>query len=75
MFNPALRTQHAPAAPHPSPVAPTWKMGASLSLLMATMNLLSLMPATCWMAPEMPMPMYRSGATVLPVWPTCRQPP
>ena len=30
------------------------------------------MPAKCWMAPEMPTAMYRSGATTLPVWPTCR---
>ena len=28
------------------------------------------MPAKCWMAPEMPMAKYTSGATILPVWPT-----
>ena len=32
----------------------TWKIGASSSLLIATMTLLSFMPARCWMAPEMP---------------------
>ncbi len=36
------------------PTSATWKMGASSSLLMATMILLSFMPARCWMAPEMP---------------------
>ena len=29
------------------------------------------MPARCWMAPEIPNAMYRSGATVLPDMPTC----
>jgi hypothetical protein len=29
-------------------------MGASLSLLMATITLLSFMPEMCWIAPEMP---------------------
>mmetsp|Transcript_15411 Transcript_15411/g.53525 ORF Transcript_15411/g.53525 Transcript_15411/m.53525 type:complete len:205 (+) Transcript_15411:221-835(+) len=46
-------------------------MGASGSLLMHTIVLLSFMPARCWMAPLMPTAMYRSGATTLPVWPTC----
>lgn len=45
-------------------------MGASGSLLMATITLLSFMPATCWMAPLMPTAMYSCGATTLPVWPT-----
>jgi len=49
-------------------------MGASASLLMATMVLLPFMPAMCWMAPEMPMAKYRPGATILPVWPTYRSP-
>jgi len=35
----------------------TWKIGASSSLLMATMTLESFMPARCWMAPEMPTAM------------------
>ena len=30
------------------------------------------MPAICWIAPEIPTAMYRSGATILPVWPTCQ---
>ena len=29
-----------------------------------------LHPAKCWMAPEIPTAMYRSGATILPVCPT-----
>ena len=33
----------------------TWKIGASSSLLIATMTLLSFIPARCWIAPEMPM--------------------
>ena len=32
----------------------TWKIGASASLLMETITLLSFMPARCWMAPEIP---------------------
>jgi hypothetical protein len=35
----------------------TWKIGASSSLLMATMTLESFMPARCWIAPEMPTAM------------------
>ena len=36
------------------PTSATWKIGASSSLLMATMILESFMPARCWIAPEMP---------------------
>ena len=39
------------------PTSATWKMGASASLLMAAITLLSFMPARCWMAPEMPQAM------------------
>src|SRR5512135_3568644 len=39
---------------------------------MATMTRLSFIPARCWIAPEMPTATYRSGATILPVWPTCQ---
>uniref|UniRef100_A0A6B0UYC6 Putative secreted protein n=1 Tax=Ixodes ricinus TaxID=34613 RepID=A0A6B0UYC6_IXORI len=46
-------------------------MGASGSLLMATIVLESFMPARCWMAPEIPTATYSSGATILPVCPTC----
>src|SRR3970040_2254623 len=46
-------------------------MAASGSALMATMVLAPLIPATCWVAPEMPTAIYRSGLTVLPAWPTC----
>ena len=45
-------------------------MGASGSVLIATMVLESFIPARCWMAPEMPMPMYSSGAITFPVCPT-----
>ena len=38
---------------------------------MATMHFESFMPARCCMAPEMPTAIYKSGATTLPVWPTC----
>ncbi len=36
------------------PMSATWKIGASSSLLIATMTLESFMPARCWIAPEMP---------------------
>jgi hypothetical protein len=32
-----------------------WKIGASSSLLMATIVLESYMPARCWIAPEIPI--------------------
>src|SRR5207253_6590067 len=47
------------------------KMFASASRLMATTLRAPEMPAMCWTAPLMPMVMYRSGATVDPVKPTC----
>src|SRR3989344_3566873 len=50
----------------------TLKIGASGSLLIATITLESFMPAKCWMAPEIPAAMYSCGATNLPVWPTCQ---
>ena len=34
-----------------------WKMGASLSLLMAMMRLELFIPTRCWIAPEIPMAM------------------
>lgn len=37
---------------------------------MATITLESFIPAKCWIAPEMPTAIYRSGATTLPVYPT-----
>ena len=37
------------------PTSATSKIGASPSLLMATMVRASLMPVRCWMAPEMPI--------------------
>jgi hypothetical protein len=40
-------------------------------LLIATITFESFMPARCWIAPEIPTAMYSSGATILPVWPTC----
>ncbi len=43
------------------PISATSKIGASPSLLMATMVRASLMPVRCWMAPEMPIAMYSSG--------------
>mmetsp|Transcript_4530 Transcript_4530/g.13045 ORF Transcript_4530/g.13045 Transcript_4530/m.13045 type:complete len:219 (-) Transcript_4530:264-920(-) len=47
-------------------------MGASGSVLMATMTLESFIPLRCCMAPEIPAAMYRSGATTFPVCPTCQ---
>lgn len=38
-----------------SPISAISKIGASASLLIATMVPASLMPVRCWMAPEMPM--------------------
>jgi hypothetical protein len=39
------------------PMSATSKIGASESLLMATIVRASLMPVRCWMAPEMPIAM------------------
>src|SRR6516165_9886453 len=47
-------------------------MGASGSLFTATMTFEPFMPARCWIAPEMPAATYSSGATTLPVCPTCQ---
>src|SRR2546429_8305107 len=55
--------------PH-DPVVPTLKIGASLSLLIATMTFDVRMPARCWIAPEIPTATYSVGETVFPVWPT-----
>ena len=52
-------------------VGVTSNMGASASMLMATIVLAAFIPAKCWIAPDIPTAMYRSGATILPVWPTC----
>ena len=38
---------------------------------MIIFTLLSFIPAKCWIAPEMATAMYSSGATILPVCPTC----
>ena len=46
------------------------KIGASPSLLIATIILLSFIPARCWIAPEIPTAIYKSGTTTFPVWPT-----
>src|SRR5690606_11687943 len=46
------------------------KIGASGSLLTATMTREVCIPARCWIAPEIPSAMYSCGETVLPVWPT-----
>ena len=45
-------------------------VGAPGSVLMAMIFLLSLIPARCWIAPEIPQAMYRRGRTVTPVCPT-----
>ena len=41
--------------------------GASASLLTATIVPASLIPVMCWMAPEIPKAIYRSGEMILPV--------
>ena len=38
---------------------------------MTTLILEALTPAKCWIAPEIPIAMYRFGATGFPVCPTC----
>lgn len=43
-----------------SPWSETWKIGASGSLLIATITLESFIPAKCWMAPDIPTAMYNS---------------
>src|SRR6476620_290225 len=53
-----------------TPKSTSSKIGASLSLLTATIVLDVCMPARCWMAPEMPHATYSCGDTCLPVWPT-----
>src|SRR6266508_358053 len=53
-----------------TPKSASSKMGASPSLLTATIVLDVCMPARCWIAPEMPSATYNCGETVLPVWPT-----
>lgn len=58
-----------------SPTKPTsaiWNIGASASLLIATINLLSFIPAKCWIAPDIPTHKYSCGATFFPVWPIWR---
>ncbi len=52
------------------PRSATEKMGASWSLLMATMFLEFFIPTRCWVAPEIPQATYTVGLTVLPVCPT-----
>src|SRR5450830_888389 len=47
--------------------AATEKIGASSSLLIATITLESFIPAKCWIAPEIPTAIYSCGATILPV--------
>src|SRR3954451_7567039 len=54
-----------------TPKSASSKIGASGSLLIATIVLDVCMPARCWIAPEMPTAMYSCGDTVTPVWPTC----
>src|SRR3954453_18433505 len=53
-----------------TPKSASSKIGASGSLLMATMVFEVCMPARCWIAPEMPTATYSCGETVLPVCPT-----
>src|SRR5690606_37252051 len=56
-----------------TPKSTSWKIGASSSLLIATIVLDVCMPARCWIAPEMPAATYSCGETCLPVWPTCEE--
>src|SRR4026207_298140 len=53
-------------------------MGASASLLIATIVREPFMPTRCWIAPEMPSATYSLGATVCPELPirrSIRSPP
>src|SRR4051794_29575333 len=52
-----------------TPKSTSSKIGASGSLLTATIVLEVCIPARCWIAPEMPAATYSCGETVLPVWP------
>src|SRR5687767_7141263 len=52
-----------------TPKSTSSKIGASSSLLTATIVFDVCMPARCWMAPEMPLATYSCGETVLPVCP------
>ncbi len=47
------------------------KNGASGSLLIATITFDELTPAKCWIAPEIPIAIYKFGLIVIPVCPTC----
>ena len=40
-------------------------------MFIATITFESFIPAKCWTAPEIPTAIYNSGATTLPVCPTC----
>src|ERR1051326_7953325 len=53
-----------------TPRSATRKIGASGSLLIATMCFDDDIPARCWIAPEMPAAIERSGLTTRPVCPT-----
>ena len=53
------------------PKSATLKIGASASLLTATIVSEEVIPTRCWIAPEIPNAMYSVGATVFPDWPTC----
>src|SRR4051812_45025365 len=53
-----------------TPKSTSSKIGASGSLLIATIVLDVCMPARCWIAPEIPLATYSCGDTCLPVWPT-----
>ena len=43
------------------------EIGASPSLLIATIILLSFIPARCCIAPDIPTAIYKSGTTTFPV--------
>jgi len=47
--------------------------GLEVTLLTATISLESFIPAKCCMAPDIPNAIYSSGATTLPVCPTCNE--
>lgn len=47
-----------------NPISAISKIGASPSLLIATMVPASLMPVRCWIAPLMPTATYSSGAMI-----------
>ena len=65
-MNPGKTSFQSPTTPN----AESLKIFASESLLIDTIIFAPLHPAICWLAPDIPTVMYKSGVIVFPVSPT-----